>query len=108
MGDYTVKMFDNEHDALNTALSWLVAEELIDVVKPRRLVQTVALNSIHNQTKAYLVVMPVREVCEYLAEEVVVIREGKLSKYNELQAKMAKMEADSPFLKDIEQPTAEE
>ncbi len=96
-----VKMFENEHDALNTALSWLVAEELIDVVKPRRLVQTVALNSIHNKTKAYLVVMPVREVCEYLAEEVVVIREGKLSKYNELQEKMAKMEAESPFLKDV-------
>jgi len=36
-----------------------------------------------------------------LAEEVVVIREGKLSKYNELQEKMAKMEAESPFLKDV-------
>jgi|TARA_Y100000310_G_scaffold341705_1_gene441727 NurA-like 5'-3' nuclease len=101
MADYQTKMYENEEDALNTAYSWLVAEELIDVVKPRRLVQTVALNSIHSEAKAYLVVMPLAVVCESLAEKVVEIRSVKAVKYSELQRRMAEMEADSPFLKDI-------
>jgi len=100
---YDCWITDTEEDALHLAEAWLIDNELIEAIKPRRLVQTIVMNSVHANRavpKCYLVVAPDSAVRETYVEKVAEVRKGQKIKFDDLTFEMEVMLLENPYLKE--------
>ena len=97
---YDCWITDSEEDALHLAETWLVDNELIDAIKPRRLVQTIVMNSVHATPvpKCYLVVAPDPAIRQTYDEKVAEVRQGQRIKFDDLKYEMEEMLQQNPYL----------
>ena len=58
MPEVTASLYDNENDALSHAASVVSNLDLNDILNPKRLVQVVHPNQVHNSNTMYLVIAP--------------------------------------------------
>jgi len=100
-GMYECWMTDSEEDALHLAEAWLIENELIEAIKPRRLVQTIVMNSVHGHRiqKCYLVVAPDYAIRETYVKKVAEVRKGQKIKFDDLKDEMEEMLQKNPYLK---------
>jgi hypothetical protein len=103
-GVYDCWITDSEEDALLLAESWLIDNELIEAIKPRRLVQTIMLNSVHATPvpKCYLVVAPDSADRHTYGEMVAEVRKGQKIKFADLKYEMDALILKNPYLKQEE------
>ena len=101
MPEVTASLYDNENDALSHAASVVSNLDLNDIQNPKRLVQVVHPNQVHNSDTMYLVIAP--QDTEMLFSKRDSVRGEALQKVAKLEAQLTALRSSHGFLSESEE-----